>query len=112
MREALQILQKRAPTLEVEGEMHADMALSEEIRNATFPDSRLKGQANLLIMPNVDAAHITLNMARIVGSGVSIGPILIGAALPVHVVNQSITTRGLVNMSAITVVQAQLQQEQ
>jgi malate dehydrogenase (oxaloacetate-decarboxylating)(NADP+) len=112
MREALQILQERAPTLEVEGEMHADMALSEEIRNAAFPDSHLKGQANLLIMPNLDAAHIALNMARIVGSGVSIGPILIGAALPVHVVNQSITIRGLVNMSAITVVQAQLQQEQ
>jgi malate dehydrogenase (oxaloacetate-decarboxylating)(NADP+) len=112
MQAALEILRQRAPTLEVEGEMHADLALSEEIRRGTFPDSRLKGQANLLIMPNVDAAHISLNMVKMLGGGVSIGPILVGAALPVHVVNQSTTVRGLVNMSAIAVAQAQMQKEE
>lgn len=111
MQEALSILRKRAPDLEVEGEMHADMALDEEIRESVFPDSRLSGQANLLIMPNVDAAHIAFNMVKMLGDGVSVGPILIGMALPVHVVNQSITVRGLVNMSAVTVVQAQMQAE-
>jgi len=112
MQAALEILRQRAPTLEVEGEMHADLALSEEIRRGTFPDSRLKGQANLLIMPNVDAAHISLNMVKMLGGGVSIGPILVGAALPVHVVNQSTTVRGLVNMSAMAVAQAQMQKEE
>jgi malate dehydrogenase (oxaloacetate-decarboxylating)(NADP+) len=111
MQEALHVLRQRAPDLEVEGEMHADMALSEEIRESVFPDSRLSGQANLLIMPNVDAAHIALNMVKMLGNGVSVGPILVGMACPVHVVNQSITVRGLVNMSAVTVVQAQMQAE-
>lgn len=108
MREAIAVLHQRAPDLEVDGEMHADMALSEEIRQATFPDSCLTGQANLLIMPNVDAAHIAFNLVRMLGEGVSVGPILLGAARPVHVVTQSISVRGLVNMSAMTVAQAQM----
>ncbi len=108
MREAVQILQERLPTLEVEGEMHGDMALVEDIRSRAFPDSRLTGQANLLIMPNVDAAHIAVNLIRILGEGVSVGPILVGAARPVYVVNQSISVRGLVNMSAVTVAKAQM----
>jgi malate dehydrogenase (oxaloacetate-decarboxylating)(NADP+) len=109
MAEAAQILQQRAPDLEVEGEMHVDAALSEEIRNAIFPDSRLTGSANLLIMPTVDAAHIGFNLLKMLGEGVSVGPILIGAAQPVHVVAYSISVRGLVNMSAMTVAQAQIQ---
>lgn len=108
MREAVAILQQQAPDLEVDGEMHADMALSEDIRNNVFPDSRLTGQANLLIMPNVEAAHISLNMIKMLGDGVSVGPILVGISRPMHVVNQSTTVRGLVNMSAITAVQAQV----
>jgi malate dehydrogenase (oxaloacetate-decarboxylating)(NADP+) len=111
MREAIAILQERAPELEVEGEMHADMALSEEMRRAAFPDSRLTGQANLLIMPNVDAGHIAFNMVKILGEGVSVGPILVGINHPLHVVNQSTTVRGLVNMSAVTVVQAQMRDD-
>ena len=75
MQEALRILRKRAPDLEVEGEMHADMSLSEEIRESVFPGSHLSGQANLLIMPNVDAAHIAFNMAKMLEDGVSVGPI-------------------------------------
>jgi malate dehydrogenase (oxaloacetate-decarboxylating)(NADP+) len=112
MREAIQILQRRVPHLEVEGEMNADAALSEEIRNTVYPDSRLKGQANLLIMPNADAAHISLNLLKMLGGGVAVGPILVGAALPVHVVNHSITVRGLLNMSAMAVVQAHILAEE
>ena len=111
MREALEILHQRAPDLEVEGEMHADLAISEDIRNTFFPDSRLKGQANLLVMPNVDAAHITFNLLQALGGVISIGPILVGAAQPVHVLTQSVTVRGLVNMSAIIVAEAQLRAE-
>jgi malate dehydrogenase (oxaloacetate-decarboxylating)(NADP+) len=101
MREAVEILAERAPELEVDGEMHADAALSENIRRSVLPDSRLTGQANLLVMPNVDAANIAYNLLKILGGGVSIGPILVGAAAPVHVVTQSATVRGLVNMSAL-----------
>jgi len=108
MRAAVELLQQRAPELEVEGEMHADMALSEDIRRTAFPDSRLTGQANLLIMPNVEAAHISLNLIKMLGDGVSVGPILVGIGRPMHVVNQSTTVRGLVNMSAVTAVQAQM----
>ncbi len=109
MRHATDLLRARAPDLEVEGEMHADTALSESLRMAAFPSSRLKGTANLLVCPNVDAAHIAFNLLKMLGGGVSVGPILVGAAKPVHVVTQSITVRGLVNMSAMTVAQAQIQ---
>ena len=103
MREAVHILADQAPDLEVDGEMHADAALSESIRKAVLPDSRLSGQANLLIMPNVDAANIAYNLLKMLGGGVTLGPILVGAAKSVHVVTQSATVRGLVNMSALAV---------
>jgi malate dehydrogenase (oxaloacetate-decarboxylating)(NADP+) len=108
MREALVLLTKKAPGLEVEGEMHADAAISEEIRNRIFPNSRLKGSANLLIMPCLDAANIAFNLLTALGDGQAIGPILLGARKPAHIVTPSITVRGLVNMTAIAVYDAQL----
>ncbi len=107
MRAALEILRRRDPALEVDGEMHGDVALAEDLRRAALPGCRLEGQANLLIMPNVEAAHIGYNLLKILGGGVAIGPILIGAAHPVHVVTQSITVRGLLNLAALCSIQAQ-----
>jgi malate dehydrogenase (oxaloacetate-decarboxylating)(NADP+) len=107
MRDALQILIDREPDLEVEGEMHSDAAISEQIRERIFPNSRLTGSANLLIMPDLDAANIAFNLIKAVGDGVNVGPILAGVAKPAHVLTQSITVRGIVNMSAIAVVDAQ-----
>ena len=107
MREALEMIRERAPNLEVEGEMRADAALSEEIRHAIFPNARLKGQANLLIMPNLDAANIAFTMLQVLGKGVSIGPILLGSTRPAHVLPPTVAARGLVNMAAFAVVQAQ-----
>jgi len=95
-----------APDLEVDGEMHADAAISESIREAVMPDSRLSGQANLFVMPNVDAANIAYNLLKMLGGGVTVGPILVGAANSVHVLTQSVTVRGLVNMSALAVARA------
>ena len=106
VREAMAILHERAPDLEVEGEMHADAALSETIRNRLFPDSKLKGSANLLIMPNRDAANISVNLLKMLGGGVTIGPILMGMEKSVHVVAQAATVRSLVNTSAVAVGQA------
>ena len=108
MREAVRILERDAPDLEVDGEMHADAALSETLRAAVLPGSRLTGQANLLVMPNVDAANIAYNLLKMLGGGVAVGPILIGAARSVHVLTQSVTVRGLVNMSALAVARAQV----
>ena len=105
MRRATSMLHGIAPELEVDGEMHADAALSESIRLRLLPDSRLKGQANLLVMPNVEAANIAHNLLRALGGGVSIGPIVIGAARSAHVVTQTITVRGIVNMTALAVAQ-------
>jgi malate dehydrogenase (oxaloacetate-decarboxylating)(NADP+) len=105
MRQALAILAERAPELEVEGEMHGDAALSEEIRLRVFPRSRLKGAANLLIMPTLDAANIAFNLLKTSsGDGVTIGPILLGAARAVHILTPSATVRRIVNMTALTVV--------
>ena len=107
MREALKVLHADHPDLEVEGEMHADAALDEEIRQRIFPTSRLTGQANLLIMPNLDAANIAFNLVKALGEGLPIGPILIGTAAPAHILTRTVTARGVVNMSAIAVVDAQ-----
>ena len=107
MREALASIRDRWPELEVEGEMHGDAAIDEAMRQRLFPNSRLKGQANLLIMPSLDAAHISFNLLKAIGVGQSVGPMLIGPARPAHVVVPSITVRGIVNMSAIAVVDAQ-----
>ncbi|MES9972211.1 MAG: NADP-dependent malic enzyme, partial [Candidatus Thiodiazotropha sp.] len=100
MRKALGIVRKRMPDLEIEGEMHADLALSQQLRVARFPNSQLKGRANLLIMPNQDAANVAFNMLKMLGDGIAIGPILIGSAKSAHVVTPSITGRGLLNMTA------------
>ena len=105
MQKTLAILQERAPELEVEGEMHGDAALSEEIRLKVFPRSRLKGVANLLIMPTLDASNIAFNLLKTSsGDGVTIGPILLGAARTVHILTPSATVRRIVNMTALTVV--------
>jgi len=108
MREARLILRERAPALEVEGEMHADAAIAEEIRQRIFPHSLLQGSANLLIMPSLDAANIAFNMLKVLGDGLAIGPILLGISRPAHIVTPSITVRGLVNMTAIAVYDAQV----
>jgi len=107
MRQATRILRDRAPDLEVDGEMHADAALSATLRRRTYEHSDLSGEANLLIMPNIDAAHISLNLLKTLGGGVSVGPIMLGAALPAHIVSQSVTVRGLLNMTAIAAIGAQ-----
>ncbi|MGE8548243.1 MAG: NADP-dependent malic enzyme [Alcaligenes sp.] len=110
MAKARQILAERAPDLEVDGEMHADSALSEKIRLKAFPDSTLRGAANLLITPNLDAGNITYNMLKMTGSnGVAMGPILLGAARPVHILTTSATVRRIVNMTALAVVDAQIE---
>ena len=102
MAQARQLLTTLAPDLEVDGEMHADAALSEEIRHAAMPDSTLRGEANLLVMPNIDAANIAYNLLKMTGSeGVTVGPILMGAAGSVHILTPSATVRRLVNMTAL-----------
>ncbi|PIW26010.1 MAG: NADP-dependent malic enzyme [Rhodospirillales bacterium CG15_BIG_FIL_POST_REV_8_21_14_020_66_15] len=107
MAEASRLLRERAPNLACDGEMHGDAALSETLRTAACPDNRLKGPANLLVMPNLDAAHIAFNLLKQITGGVSVGPIILGTAKPAHVVSQSITVRGLLNMAAIATVDAQ-----
>ncbi len=107
MRQAFTKIKHIAPELEIEGEMHADSALNEIIRLKTFPSSTLKGQANLLIMPNLDTANIAFNMIKVLAEGQPIGPILLGPTKPIHILTPSMTTRGIFNMSAIAVVDAQ-----
>ena len=105
MREALALIQARAPELEIDGEMHGDAALSEDVRTAAMPRSTMKGEANLLLMPTVDAANIAFNLLKMAaGDGVALGPILLGAAKPVHIITPSATVRRIVNMAALTVV--------
>ena len=107
MARALEIITARAPELEVDGEMHGDAALNETIRKRAYPGSRLKGEANLLIMPNVDAANIAFNLLKETnGEGITVGPILLGAAKPVHILTPTATVRRLVNMTALAVVDA------
>lgn len=107
MRATLAALSARAPELEVEGEMHGDAALDEEIRQAAFPNSRLKGQANLLVMPTLDAANISFNLLKVAaGDNLTVGPILLGAAQPVNILTPTATVRRIVNMTALTVVDA------
>ncbi len=107
MREVLRLLNEREPTLEVEGEMHGDAALDEQIRSYAFPNSRLKGQANLLVMPTLDAANISFNLLKVAaGDNLTVGPILLGAAKPVHILTPTATVRRIVNMAALAVVDA------
>ena len=104
MNRARELLEQLAPELEVEGEMHGDAALSETLRLQIFPNSRLKGEANLLIMPNLDAANIAFNLIKMIsGEGATIGPVLLGAAKSVHVLTSTSTVRRIVNMSALAV---------
>lgn len=106
MRKALALIRERAPDLEIDGEMHGDVALSENLRQRVMPASTLKGEANLLIFPNLDAANITMNVVKAMTDSLHVGPILLGAAAPAHVLTPSVTSRGVVNMAAIAIAQA------
>ena len=113
MRAAREILQARAPELQCDGEMHGDSALSPEIRERLHPDSTLHGEANLLVMPNLDAANIAFNLLKVAnGDGVAVGPILLGSARAVHILTPSASVRRLVNMTALAVVDAREQREE
>jgi malate dehydrogenase (oxaloacetate-decarboxylating)(NADP+) len=102
MAEARRLIAERAPQLEVDGEMHGDAALSEMIRKQAFPGTRLTGEANLLLMPNVEAANITYNLLKMVsGEGVTVGPLLLGATKPVHILTPAATVRRIINMTAV-----------
>ncbi|WP_046863381.1 NADP-dependent malic enzyme [Microvirga massiliensis] len=107
MRDALALLRERAPDLEVDGEMQADTALSEITRERVFPGSRLQGAANVLIMPNLDAANIAFQFTKALADALPVGPILIGPAKPAHILSPSVTARGIVNITAVAVVEAQ-----
>ncbi|MCC6468137.1 MAG: NADP-dependent malic enzyme [Alphaproteobacteria bacterium] len=107
MRDSLPLIRERDPDLEVEGEMQAVLAFRDEERARLFPNSRLTGSANLLIMPSLDAANIAYNLLRTAGGGQSIGPMLVGQRLPAHILTMSVTSRGIVNMTALAVVDAQ-----
>jgi malate dehydrogenase (oxaloacetate-decarboxylating)(NADP+) len=112
MRKALQLLQESAPQLEVEGEMHGDAALSPEIRGQIFPNSRLSGQANLLVMPTLDAANIAFSLLKTAaGDGLTLGPLLLGAAKPVHILTPTATVRRIVNVTALLSVEAATQKQ-
>jgi malate dehydrogenase (oxaloacetate-decarboxylating)(NADP+) len=104
MQRALELIRGLAPELEIDGEMHGDAALSEEIRLRVFPRTRLRGEANLLVMPNLDAANIAFNLLKTAaGGGVTVGPMLLGTARPVHILTPSASVRRIVNMTALVV---------
>jgi malate dehydrogenase (oxaloacetate-decarboxylating)(NADP+) len=107
MRATLQLVRERAPDLEVDGEMHGDTALDSKLRKKMMPNSYLERDANLLVMPNIDAANIAYNLVKSsAGNGITIGPILLGCAAPVHILTPSATVRRIVNMTALCVVDA------
>jgi malate dehydrogenase (oxaloacetate-decarboxylating)(NADP+) len=108
MRRTLALLREQAPWLEVDGEMHGDVALDGEARHKLMPHSTLQGDANLLVLPNIDAANISYNLLKTAaGGGIAIGPVLLGAAKPVHILTPSATVRRIVNMTALTVADAE-----
>ena len=111
MRDALALVRERAPELEVDGEMHADAALSQALRDRLVHDSALKGSANLLVMPTLDAANIALTLLSAATEGLLVGPVLLGMSRPVHVLTPSVTARGIVNMTALAVNQAVAERE-
>jgi len=111
MRDALAIVRERAPELEVDGEMHADAALSQALRDRLVHDSALKGSANLLVMPTLDAANIALTLLSAATEGLLVGPILLGMSRPLHVLTPSVTARGIVNITALAVNQAAAERE-
>jgi malate dehydrogenase (oxaloacetate-decarboxylating)(NADP+) len=107
MRRTLALLRQQAPWLEVDGEMHGDVALDGAARRAQMPGTTLQGDANLLVLPGIDAANIAYNLLKTAaGGGIAIGPVLLGAAKPVHVLTPSATVRRIVNMTALTVADA------
>ena len=107
MRDTLALLRQSAPWLEVDGEMHGDVALDGKARVALMPNSTLAGDANLLVLPNIDAANIAYNLLKTAAGGnIAIGPVLLGAAKPVHILTASTTVRRIVNMTALTVADA------
>jgi malate dehydrogenase (oxaloacetate-decarboxylating)(NADP+) len=109
MRAANRLLAADHPELEIDGEMHGDSALDPLLRERVFPHSRLQGQANVLILPNLDAANIAFQLIKTIADALPVGPILIGAAQPAHILSPSVTARGVVNMTAVAVVEAQEQ---
>jgi malate dehydrogenase (oxaloacetate-decarboxylating)(NADP+) len=112
MRAALALINELEPSLEIDGEMHGDAALSSYVRCTVLPNSRLRGDANLLIMPTIDAANISFNLLKIAaGSGLTLGPILLGVARPAHILTPSATVRRIVNMTALTVVDANVERQ-
>jgi len=112
MKRATELLAQAAPELEIDGEMSADMALSTAFREQEFPNSRLRGPANLLVMPNLDSANITFNFARIVSNAVTVGPILMGLDYPAHILTPASSVRRVINMTAFSVVEAQMHERQ
>ena len=107
MRRTLELLREQAPWLEVDGEMHGDLALDGAARARLMPNSTLTGNANLLVLPNIDAANIAYNLLKTAAGGnIAIGPVLLGAASPVHILTASTTVRRIVNMTALTVADA------
>jgi malate dehydrogenase (oxaloacetate-decarboxylating)(NADP+) len=106
MRDAAAILRRSAPGLEADGEMHGDSALSTELRSRVFPHATLQGEANLLVFPDLDAANITLTTVKAMTDALHVGPILLGTAKPAHILTPSVTSRGIVNMTALSVVEA------
>ena len=107
MAKAREILAEIAPDLEVDGEMHADAALSESIRYSALPTSTLSGKANVLVMPNLDAGNITYNLLKMTTGGIVLGPVLLGSKKPIHVLTTSTTTRRIINMATLAAADAQ-----
>ncbi|MFS2220428.1 NADP-dependent malic enzyme [Commensalibacter sp. ESL0382] len=106
MKKALAIIREKNPSLEIDGEMQGDAALSETLRSRLIDDSPLRGNANLLIMPSLDAANIGFSLSRVVGNGLQIGPITLGTTKPLHVLTENTTARGIVNLTAIAIRQS------
>ncbi len=112
MREVREILVRRAPKLEFDGEMMGDTAWDESLRRRMLPDTTLSGRANLFVFPNIDAANITYNMIRVMTGGAALGPILMGVNKPAHILTPSATPRRVINMTAIASVDAQIRKAQ
>ena len=106
MRRARELIIERYPDLPVEGEMHADAAVDESVRDRLFPNSAYKGAANLMVLPDLDAANIAYNMVKVFGDGVPVGPMLVGMNKPAHVLTEAVTVRGIVNMCAVAAAEA------
>jgi len=106
MRQARELIIERYPDLPVEGEMHADAAVMEHIRDHIFPNSAYRGAANLMVLPDLDAANIAYNMVKVFGDGIPVGPMLVGLKKPAHVLTEAVTVRGIVNMCAVAAVES------